>query len=1164
MTNKKKLNIFKILLNGINLIEASAGTGKTFTIILLYLRCLLGIGDVQNQKKLRIHEILVLTFTNAAKEELYIRLKKTINNLYLSCVNNTDTNDPICKLFLKKIKDMNEAVSILKKAKNNIHEAAIYTIHSFCQKILQSNNFYINYVFQDKIIDKEDNLYIKTTEDFWRLYIYHLPENIIKIIFQYYKNPNDLLKIIKPFIHMKLFNYTVKILNNKHLILLHEENIKKIDYIKKIWLRHYPTILKKLNDIKINKKIYNQFNISRWINNITKWSESETKDYYLPIALKYFSQENIKKNTIYYINIEYILFKEIEIILKYNFSLKYIVALYAMQKIQKLLKKEKEKQSLLGFDDLLSNVLMILKKEKNLRTLIRKTYPIALIDEFQDTDIVQYKIFNLLYKNNEKSALFLIGDPKQAIYSFRGADVFSYLSIKSKIKKYYYLDTNWRSSVNMCDSINFLFSQNNNPFILPEISYTPIISSKKNVHMNFLINDIPQIPIRFFVHKKTEIYLDEYQLWIAKQCAQEISYWLTCAQNGQAKIITVNKEKILSPNDIVILVKNKKEANIIKQALQKINIFSIYYSDKNSVFKILDAQELLWILESILEPENIKLLQQSISTHILQVISSKIQKKNNNQSYYMIEKLYEYYEIWNNTSIFHMIQVMILDYQKNADIIDLNINYVKNLNFLHIAEILQEKFQYFNKKRSLIHWFQSKILDTKEPLPEEYIRNYPECQFIRIITIHKSKGLEYPIVWIPFIIDFNSSLLPIYHNKNYEAIIDITHNEKYFKISDTERLAEDIRLLYVAITRSIVHCCIGLSCLIKKKIKNRIYDNDIHKSSIGYIIQNGQPMHYKNFLKKLNQLSINNILEVRNNKKKYILSKTKNIYLINQPIDYNKKNNNIWNITSFTKLKKENNLFELQKSTILLNQYNNKTLKKKYEKLTIYNFPKGKNTGLMMHDILKNLNTLATKEDQWFSDILKKYNISLKWTNTLIFWIKNILNISLNDKNMRLSNITQISCIKELEFFLPIKNILYNSDFNKIIQSFNAINLPTLSFNPIKGILTGCIDLFFIWNKKYYILDYKSNWLGDDNTCYSLKNIQIEIMKNRYDLQYHIYTVAIHKYLKQKIKDYHYQYDFGGVFYFFLRAIENKKENHGVFYTKPDYNLIKKTIDLIS
>ncbi|QCI16115.1 exodeoxyribonuclease V subunit beta [Buchnera aphidicola] len=1162
--NFKKLNIFKICLNGVNLIESSAGTGKTFTIVLLYLRLLLGVGRKKHyKKKLLVQQILIVTFTNAAKEELYIRIKNGIQNLYLACINNA-TKDPILKSFLKEIHNIKEATDILYNAQNNINNCAIYTIHGFCQNILELHTFNYNITFKDTIIENEDDLYLQATQDFWRYYFYNLPENISKIIYQDYSSPDYLLKKIKRLCYIKSENFTKKLIKNTRLIKNHEKNIKKINNFKKIWLKNNKKLLIQINELKINKKIYNVFNISRWINNITIWAESETKDYIMPDSLRYFSQTNIKKNIKNNIILNNIIFKETEKILNNNFSLKKIIIQDAIQNINYFLLKEKKTQSLLGFNDLLSILLKIIKKEKFLQNLIREKYPAAFIDEFQDTNIEQYKIFDLLYKKNKKIALFLIGDPKQAIYSFRGADIFSYLYAKSKIKKCYFLDTNWRSSQKICHAINFLFSQHNNPFIFQNIQFQPIKPSCQNFNIDFIINGISQIPISFFLQDKKEVYIDEYQIWIAKQCAKEISYWLSSSKLGKTKIITKKGEKNLTANDIAVLVRNQKEACLIQKELQKLNITSIYSSNKTSIFHIFDAQELLWILESILEPDNQKLLKQSISTHILKNISSiMIKKSTNRQSYFLIEKLYEYYNMWEKIGIFQMIKTMILEYQITSSIIEIHKNYEKNLNFLHLAELLEEQFQFFDKKTSLIYWFQKKITNKNKPTCNEYIRSINKSESIKIITIHKSKGLEYPIVWIPFSVDFYQSKDFFYHDeKTYKIFFDREENKKSLKKSDEERLAEDIRFLYVALTRSIVHCSIGIACLLKNK-KNKNY-SDIHKSALGYIIQNGKIMNYDNLFKQLNILSGNKYIEIKhnsNNKTSSIYKKS--IYLISKSITLKKNINKIDTITSFTQLQKENKC--LIKETFLEDSLNiNK--KKKSKKLTIHTFPQGKKTGLMMHYILKNLCYLKNKNTDWFSKILDKYDFSLQWIPVLTSWIKNIITTSIHNEKIVLSKINKNRFLTELEFFLPIKNTLYSKELNIIMQSFDLISntSPKLFFNPVKGTLTGFIDLVFFWKKKYYILDYKSNYLGIDNSFYSDQNIKKEMIKKRYDLQYQIYTIAIHKYLQKKVKNYNYQNDFGGVFYIFLRAISDNMKNNGIFYTFPNYTLIEKIIFLIS
>ncbi len=1163
---KKKLNIFKVSLNGINLIEASAGTGKTFTIVLLYLRLLLGIGKKNTRiKKLLVHEILVVTFTNAAKEELYIRIKNGIENLCLTCINKV-SKYPIFNLFLNEIHDINEAIFILKKAQNDLNNIAVYTIHGFCQKILTCYTFHLNSIFKDRIITNEDNLYLQATQDFWRRYFYDLPENIINIIYQDYNSPEYLLKTIKPLLHIPLLNLKKESFKNETLIVRHKKNIQEINDFKKIWLIYSSAISKTINNLKINKRIYNKFNISRWIDKITTWAKSNTQDYTIPESLKYFSKKKIEESIINNIFLPHILFIETEKILKKNFSLKDIVIFYAIKNIPKFLKKEKTKQSLLGFNDLLNIVLKTIKKEKFLKNLINKKYPAAFIDEFQDTDMQQYEIFNIIYQKNKKTVLFFIGDPKQAIYSFRGADIFSYLYAKSKIKKQYYLNTNWRSSKNMCQSINLLFSQHNNPFLFKNISFTPVISSCKNIKMDFKIKEVSQAPLRFFLQEKKIVSIDDYRIWISKQCSNEISYWLNHAKIGKAKIFTKNGERILQNNDIAILVRNQKEASLIQNELQKKNIASTYSSYKNSVFHTFDAQELLWILESILEPTNKQLLQQSLSTCILKKISSKIQKQSRNENlYYIIEKLYEYHSIWNKIGIFNMIKNIILEYQKNLNSTEIKKEYQKNLNFLHLAELLEEEFQYFYKKESLVYWLKKRITEKKETLYNEHVRHFNESESVQIITIHKSKGLEYPIVWIPFSIDFNQSKLSIYHNKkSFKTFFDTTQSNQSFKKANEERLAEDLRFLYVALTRSILHCSIGIACLIKKKIKNNIHSH-VHQSSLEYIIQPEKSMNYENLHHSLNKLSINNFIEVKNQTDNFILPiQKKTIYLIPEPCFLKKNIKNIWNLTSFTKLNQEHKFLIHNKNKTILEYSSTKTKKRK--NFTTYNFPTGQKTGLLMHDILKNLHFLNKKNDQWFCDILEKYEIPLKWSSTLISWVENIINTPLNPQNITLSKLQKQLCIKELEFFLPIKKILYSTKLNHIMQSLDSISTlsPELFFNPVKGILKGFIDLIFFWNNKYYIVDYKSNWLGKNNNFYSEKYIKQEMIKHRYDFQYQIYTVALHKYLQKKIKNYNYNNDFGGVFYIFLRAIGKKIKNNGIFYTLPNYSLIEKMTILIS
>ncbi|MGK2896920.1 MAG: hypothetical protein ACSLEJ_00580 [Candidatus Makana argininalis] len=185
-------------------------------------------------------------------------------------------------------------------------------------------------------------------------------------------------------------------------------------------------------------------------------------------------------------------------------------------------------------------------------------------------------------------------------------------------------------------------------------------------------------------------------------------------------------------------------------------------------------------------------------------------------------------------------------------------------------------------------------------------------------------------------------------------------------------------------------------------------------------------------------------------------------------------------------------------------------------------------------------------------------NIDIIWKNVIIKWINNIIYCSLDNKQMSLKNITLENRCNELSFYIPINDFFFTDELENICKKYDPITNKCININfpKVKGMLKGFIDLVFRWNKKYYILDYKSNWLGKNEKYYNILNIEKTIIKNRYDLQYQIYTLAIHRFLKQKLNNYDYNKDFGGVYYLFVRGINNLNKNNAIFYCKPNFKLI--------
>ncbi|WP_367671519.1 exodeoxyribonuclease V subunit beta [Buchnera aphidicola] len=927
---------------------------------------------------------------------------------------------------------------------------------------------------------------------------------------------------------------------------------------KKKWIKIKYFIKNFIYTDKLNKRIYNKKNIQRWLKKITKWSIKKTKNYNIPIELNYFKKEKIYENfkNLKKIKNNYYFLKIISQFLKKKFSLKKEFLFYSMKKIKKISNIKKKKY--FCFDNLIKFLLSNLKNNKNLSEYIEKKFPIAFIDEFQDTDHQQFKIFKKIYKNKKKSSLILIGDPKQSIYNFRGADIFFYLKTKSKILKKYTLKKNWRSSEKLIKNINFLFTRIKNSFLFKEIIYKKLIPSSQSKKIKFLIKKIEQPTMTFWLQPGKKKTFLEYNKWISKKCAENIFYLIQNIKKKKSILKTSTKKKKLTIKDICILVKNYKEYKIIKLELKKFKINSYYTSDKKSIFHKIEVKEIFYILQSILKQSNEFYLKRAISTSIIfknSYIISKLTKKYELWSK-IKKKFYNYFKIWKKHGILNLIKKIIYESNLYKKYFFKNKNKKKIQNLINLAKILEKKSILRKNFSSLITWFHNKIKEKITKNKKYYIKvNENKKNSIKIVTIHKSKGLEYPIVWIPFISTFQPSKKLIFHDrKKFNTHINIQKNKKKIILEEKERLSEDIRLLYVAITRAKFHCSIGVSPLIKNNFKKHTNKKtDFHKSGLGYILQKGKSMDEKELHKELKNISLHSSIKILSKNKKYnfkkIKKKKQKNVLINQKFVKTFKQK-IY--TSYTQINKEN-ILKIKKNFINNNDKNKENTKK----YTIQSFPKGKKYGIFLHEILKKINFKKKINEKFLLKKIKKLKLSKKWINIIQYWIKNILNTPLNNNGINLRTIKNNCFVKELEFSLFLKRKINFNSIKKILKNKN-IKTPKIYK---KGILLGIIDLIFQNKNKYYLVDYKSNYLGKNKKFYTKKILKKEIKKNGYDIQYYLYSTALHKFLKRKLKKYNFKKNFGGIYYLFLRGMNGKNKKTGIFFYYPKKKIIKKIND---
>jgi len=421
-----------IPLFGRSLIEASAGTGKTYTLSLLYLRLLLGIGDSSYPRPLTVDEILVVTFTRAATEELRYRIRESIYQLRIACLRGYHAK-AVYNELLGQISDLNYAAEILLFAEQRMDDASIYTIHSFCQRILTRHAFESGVLFEYRLSLAMDDLYIQIFQDFWRRFFNPLPSNVVRQVKKEWDSPEKLANTFTAY--LKRFDRRSLLKGERlshHLILsVYNDKISHINEIKKTWQNCRDEIEKIIQYSGVSKQSYNKRNRLKWLCAIDKWAQTVTTDFTLPEALNKFSSsvlvEKSENNPPHHI-----LFDLIDELYKGKLTLNALLFDPILNELGRALLIAKQKRAEIESDDLLVFLkdALTCRQDNGLADKLTNCYPVAMIDEFQDTDEIQYQIFDRIYQNRQKTGLILIGDPKQAIYQFRGADVFVYMKIK--------------------------------------------------------------------------------------------------------------------------------------------------------------------------------------------------------------------------------------------------------------------------------------------------------------------------------------------------------------------------------------------------------------------------------------------------------------------------------------------------------------------------------------------------------------------------------------------------------------------------------------------------------------------------------------------------------------------------------------------------------------
>ncbi|MBI9068506.1 MAG: UvrD-helicase domain-containing protein [Salinivirgaceae bacterium] len=1080
-------DVVEVPLKGSNLIEASAGTGKTYSIAILVVRMVI-------EKNIELKEILMVTFTKAAVAELEVRIRKFIREAYSYASHNSKIDSTIQTIVDNGINSYgkNEVIILLNKARKQLDETSIFTIHSFCQKTLTEFAFETGQAFGSNVIEDEAALITQATNKYWRENITTLNTELLTILVDHGLAKAALFNVVAKSSWGKKFIFNEKLDLNNSLALLNNLE-EKISAAMDVFNDTFSASTEKsLDNIGNKGHAFNAFssltdNANAFRNKlIEKQSAAYVQKKFpqlLELAIEVQEAEHELENTAKAIN--------------------YFLYGHAITYSQSIIRSAKDKQSLFSFDDLITKLHSSIDSEI-LRAAIRKQYKAVFIDEFQDTDQKQYEIFNTLF--NKHSILFYIGDPKQSIYSFKGTDIDTYLDASKSVDDSFTMSSNYRSTAGYIKAMNSLFSNTENPFFDTRINYEKVKAGMT----------IPELTLDSTKIDPLLVYKCANNTEIINQTANQVMDLLT----GDYKI----GDRKVMPSDIGILVRANAKGTEIKKKLNKLSIPAITIDDS----RVMESEQstlIANILKAIFEP-NKPNINKALLTYLTNKTKEDLLSAESEEDIEIFKKLNR---TWIEKGVFSALNSFMDAYNVLSTIYKKAPTNAERIitNILQINEIIHKKeIQSKLSPKEVIHWLVFAIAGA-EVSGDFTQRLENDEDAVKIVTIHKSKGLAYNIVIAPYL-DLSSD-----HNSKWDIIeykdpalnkycfsYDKTATEEKLYSEQTER--ENRRLIYVALTRAVY---------------------------MGIIIHNTRGAKATNGIKPFldasiakNHLNFSTNLEDTDLKYNDRKSDTPKVPKTFSATPINSK----WNSYSFS----------------LLNKYEKHTnpaplkLSDNYDKFIFNSFPRGDIAGNFMHYLFENINFTTNDFSSAIKRAKNKY-ASIFGTSTnydLDFSLNEMLVHVLNAKlpisnSFTLAQLTNENRLVEMGFNYKMEGFS-TKDLQKLIPD---INLATLG--NIQGFMTGFIDLLFEHEGKFYILDWKSNYLGNSTENYEPVALEKAVIASNYHLQYHIYTLATKLYLQNCVPNFNFTKHFGGVIYVYTRGCRSG-EGTGIYYTMPELDTI--------
>jgi exodeoxyribonuclease V beta subunit len=1165
-------------------------------------------GDSQGfGRELLPPQILVVTFTDAATKELRDRIRTRLAQAAQFFRDEIAAPDSLVQQLREDYPEEQwpACASKLDAAAQWMDEAAVSTIHGWCQRMLREHAFDSGSLFTQTLETDHSELLGEVVRDYWRQFCYGMAGDTLAWVREHWKSPASLLARVRAMLgDAGPVDDTAH--PGQHIETGLQQRLDELTQLKQPWGAWVEDVrellLQGIATKAVDARKLQARYFEPWLQSLAQWHE-DPDALHLDIGKGFerLTPEGIAEAW----KAEPPSHAAFEAMATLRERLKNLpdpgaqALNHAAAWVAARFESEKRRRAEMGFDDMLLRLNAALRGEAGeaLASLIREQFPVALIDEFQDTDPIQYSIFERIYhigSNLPELGIFLIGDPKQAIYAFRGADIHTYLRARrASAGRLHSLGTNFRSSDAMVSAVNQVFAQaeqraeGRGAFLFREggenpVPFLPVAAQGRKDRWQVAGEDQPALTFWALASDKP-VANGAYRDQLGPACASEIVRLLELSKAGRCGFAhTDGSLRPLAPADIAILVRDGGEARAIRSQLRARGVRSVYLSDKESVFHSQEALDVLAWLRACAEPDADRLLRAALASVTLARPLLELEALNRNELTWeaRVMQFRGYRALWRSQGVLSMLRRLLHDFDLPLRLTGRPDGERVLTNLLHLTELLQQASTELDGEQALIRYVAERLSSTQDGGEDQVVRLESDEQLVKVVTIHKSKGLEYPLVFLPFICSarpVDGSRLPVsWHDRDGQVRVSMAPDEHAIAAADDERLGEDLRLLYVALTRAQYACWLGVADL-KRGRESR---SALHRSALGYLLGGGEPLAESTQLEAwltavqggAEALAVQGLPAVTEHVYEAPRSE-KHAQPAREPA---RRAAEHWWIASYSALRIADSVEGIGLAPDSLQAQNlvdDEPLSSMAVQLTsagsIHQFPRGPHPGTFLHGLLEwaareGFGTLAA-QPQLLHDAIARRCATRGWAHwipTLEHWLNGLISVPLplgEDAPVRLADVGTYRY--EMEFWFSSREVdVQRLDTLVRQNTHGGAARAAAEGHRLNGLFKGFIDLCFEHEGRYYVADYKSNWLGADDASYSPLAMEEAILEHRYDLQYVLYLLALHRQLQARLPGYDYDEHMGGALFVFLRGLSAR--TRGVYFSRPPRALIEQ-LDLL-